>query len=211
MSPVSVTLRNDYEVVVRGLERMLEPFADRIRVIDTDVRTQPDVSVDVTLHDTFTHEDVDTDEHLGEVIADPRSGRVVVFSWNAEPEQVDRVLRRGAAGFVDKGVSAEDLVEAIERIAAGETVRPQHSTNLETADILTEYPGREHGLSPREAEVLALITLGLTNEQITQRCYLTINTVKSYIRNAYRKIGVTRRAEAVRWGMENGLLPGPRH
>ena len=68
-------------------------------------------------------------------------------------------------------------------------------------------PGREAGLTAREAEVLALITQGLSNQEIAQRSYLSINSVKTYIRTAYRKIGVERRAQAVVWGMQHGFEP----
>jgi DNA-binding CsgD family transcriptional regulator len=53
--------------------------------------------------------------------------------------------------------------------------------------------------------MLALITQGRSNEEITAACYLSINTVKSYIRDAYRKIGVTTRPQAVAWALRNGL------
>jgi DNA-binding CsgD family transcriptional regulator len=59
----------------------------------------------------------------------------------------------------------------------------------------------QHGLSPRECEVLRLIADGLTNEEIADQVCLSINTVKTYVRTAYRKIGVTSRAQAVRWTM----------
>ena len=67
--------------------------------------------------------------------------------------------------------------------------------------------GRAAGLSSREAEVLALITQGLTNQQIAARAFVTINSVKSYIRSAYGKIGVTSRTDAVLWGIDNGFRP----
>lgn len=57
--------------------------------------------------------------------------------------------------------------------------------------------------------MLTLICRGWNNVEIAERCYLTINTVKSYIRTAYRNIGVERRAEAVRWGITAGLLTAP--
>ena len=74
-------------------------------------------------------------------------------------------------------------------------------------DASGQWPGRDHGLTAREAEVLALITQGLSNQEIADRTYLTINSVKTYIRTAYRKIGVTRRAQAVGWGMRHGFEP----
>jgi DNA-binding CsgD family transcriptional regulator len=70
-----------------------------------------------------------------------------------------------------------------------------------------DWPGRSAGLSPREAEMVALIIQGLTNQEIADRAYLTINSVKTYIRSAYRKIDVERRSQAVAWGVENGFKP----
>ena len=70
-----------------------------------------------------------------------------------------------------------------------------------------DWPGREAGLTPREAEIIALITQGLSNREIADRAFLSINSVKSYIRTAYRKINVTRRSQAVLWGVENGFKP----
>jgi len=67
-------------------------------------------------------------------------------------------------------------------------------------------PGRSAGLSSREAEILALITRGLTNQEISERAHVSPNTIKSYIRSAYRKIGVERRTQAMLWAMENGFL-----
>ncbi|RIK15937.1 MAG: hypothetical protein DCC50_06575 [Acidobacteria bacterium] len=67
------------------------------------------------------------------------------------------------------------------------------------------WPGMDHQLSPREAEVVAFITQGLSNQDITERAYLSMNTVKTYIRSAYLKMGVTTRSQAVRWGMQHGM------
>ncbi len=64
-------------------------------------------------------------------------------------------------------------------------------------------------LSKREVDVIRLITQGYSNEEICQELYVTNNTVKSFIRTAYRKIGVTRRSQAVIWGFKQGLLEVP--
>ena len=70
-----------------------------------------------------------------------------------------------------------------------------------------DWPGRAAGLSSREAEVIALITQGLSNQEIADRAYLSINSVKTYIRTAYRKIGVQKRPHAVLWGLANHFEP----
>lgn len=206
MKPVSIALSDDYDVVVHGLEAMLEPFSDRVQVVELNLTTETITPVDVTLYDTFAQPQGDA-EDVDRLLANPNNGRVVVYSWNAQPELVQQALAKGCAGYLDKSSSAEELVAAIERIAAGKVVTLP-PTREPTNDVpYGSWPGQQHGLSAREAEILALITQGMTNEDIATRAYLSINTVKSYIRTAYRKIGVSRRSQAVRWGMENGMLP----
>ena len=70
-----------------------------------------------------------------------------------------------------------------------------------------DWPGRSAGLSSREAEILALITQGLSNQEMADRLFVSINTIKTYVRSTYRKIGVERRAQAVLWGVDNGFKP----
>ncbi len=65
--------------------------------------------------------------------------------------------------------------------------------------------GHDVGLTPREVDVLALITRGLSNQQIAETTYLSINSVKTYIRTAYRRIGVTSRSQAVVWCLQHGF------
>ena len=69
------------------------------------------------------------------------------------------------------------------------------------------WPGAQFGLSEREAEVVGLLAQGLSNQEIAQRCYLSINSVKTYIRSAYRKMGVKSRTRAVLWAIDHGLRP----
>jgi DNA-binding CsgD family transcriptional regulator len=84
---------------------------------------------------------------------------------------------------------------------------PRESAPTADRDTTGQWPGREHGLTARESEVLALITQGLSNQEIAERTYLSINSVKTYIRTGYRKIGVGRRSQAVAWGMRHGFEP----
>lgn len=70
-----------------------------------------------------------------------------------------------------------------------------------------DWPGCTEGLSGRESEILALITQGKSNAEIAAVVDLSLNSIKSCIRSAYRKIGVTTRVETVLWGVEHGLKP----
>lgn len=202
-SPVRVAVVNDYEIVVAGIASVLAPYAERIAVVELDTGVPVISDVDVILYDTFGQ--VQGDGVDLEDLVRGSDARVAIFSWNTDPALVRRALKRGAAAYLSKELDAVGIVEALERVHAGEQVVPAGAEPVESAT--GSWPGREHGLTAREAEVLALITQGLTNQEIAQRSYLSINSVKTYIRTAYRKIGVTRRSQAVGWGMEHGFAP----
>lgn len=70
-----------------------------------------------------------------------------------------------------------------------------------------DWPGREDGLSRREGEILVLVVRGKSNAEIAELVYLSANSIKSYIRSTYRKIGVTTRVEAVLWGVDHNFRP----
>lgn len=200
--PVRVAIANDYAVVVAGVAAALAPYEDRVVVVELDSGLPVETPVDVLLYDTFGQAQADAID-VGQV-CNGRADKVVAFSWNTEPELVKRALEIGVAGYIAKTVSAEELVDLIERVHGGEQVVPP--IDLVEGSFGT-WPGREHGLTGREAEILALITQGLSNAEIAQRVYLGVNTVKTHIRTAYRKIGVVRRAEAVLWGIDHGFRP----
>ncbi|RMB58911.1 DNA-binding response regulator [Tessaracoccus antarcticus] len=204
-----VALHNDYEVVVRGLRSMLEPYGGSIDVVEMDAQMPVKCNVDLTLYDTFGKAQVDG-EDIDEVIENPQAGKVVIYTWNMHPVLVDQAIAKGCKGYIDKGMTGDELVDVLLRIADGEVfVSPPLALDdhEDPSSDTGDWPGQKAGLSAREAEVLALITQGYTNNNIASRSYLSINSVKSYIRSAYRKIGVERRSQAVRWGMENNMLP----
>jgi DNA-binding NarL/FixJ family response regulator len=201
--PIRVAIVNDYELVIAGVAAALEPFRDRVVVVELDSRMPVISDVDVILYDTFCQ--VQGDGVDLEDLVRGGGAKVVIFTWNVEPDLVDRSLEKGASGYLSKELRAEEIVEALERICDGDVVRPLKTDS--TDDERGSWPGRDHGLTAREAEVIALITQGLTNQDIATTTYLSINSVKTYIRSAYRKIEVTRRSQAVIWGMTHGFEP----
>lgn len=202
--PVRIAIVNDYEIVVAGIAAVLEPYADRVQVVELDSGTPVVSDVDVVLYDSFAQQQGDVVD-VEDLVAAP-AAKLVVFSWNDDEELVQRSLGGKTAGYLSKGISAEDLVAAIERVHAGEVVTPDPGTHR-SDHVFGRWPGEELGLSQREAEVLALITQGLSNQEIAQRAYIGVNTVKTYVRTLYRKIGATRRSQAVRYGMTHGFSP----
>jgi two-component system, NarL family, response regulator LiaR len=198
--PLRLAIVDDYDVVVAGVAALLE--AERIDVVETAVSLPVISDVDVVLYDTFGQV-----QGLGINLEDfvAHSGaKVVIFSWNLRPELIRKAIAGGASGYLSKVLTGPVIVEALERIMAGETVimTGDHETSVGGAG---DWPGRSAGLSSREAEMIALIASGLTNQEIAERACLGANTVKTYIRSAYRKIGVERRSQAVLWAVENGF------
>jgi NarL family two-component system response regulator LiaR len=204
-APIRVAIVNDYEIVVAGVAAMLAPHHERVRVLELDSGLPVLSDVDVILYDTFAQ--IQGDGVDLEDLVQGGDARVVIFSWNIQTELVRKAMDRGASGYLSKGLSAGEIVTCIEAVHGGETVTPRESS--ESADRTSggDWPGRQLGLTARESEVLVLITQGLSNQEIAALTYLSINSVKTYIRTAYRKIDVTRRAQAVAWGMRHGFEP----
>lgn len=200
--PVRVAIANDYEIVVSGVAAVLAPYPDRIEVVELDARKPVISDVDVVLYDTFAQVQGDSlDLHQ---LTDRSGARVLVFSWNTDADLVMRTFNGRVAGYLSKGVTALELVEAIEKVARGERVEP---TAGASDDAFGRWPGADVGITPRESEVLALICQGLTNQDITERAFIGMNTVKTHIRKVYRTIGVTTRSQAILWGLSHGFAP----
>ena len=94
----------------------------------------------------------------------------------------------------------------MEAVHAGEVVVSESPLRTRTMSSL-DWPGQREGLTDRESEILALITQGKSNAEVATLTYLSPNTIKSYIRTLYRKIGVTSRTQAVLWGVGTGSCP----
>ena len=204
-APLTVALVDDYDVVVKGVANMLEPYRDRVFIAELDSAVAVKDAVDIVLYDSFAQPESDHEE-IGVLVANPRASRVVVYTWNFQPELVESARRHGAQGYLSKTLPARELVAALEAVHAGEMVVSEPGGRARGAPG-QDWPGRGEGLSEREAEILALITQGKSNADVARLTYLSPNTVKSYIRTIYRKLGVESRTQAVLWGVHHGFTP----
>ena len=193
--PITLALVNDYDVVVHGLARMLEPFDSRIQIVELTASGPSRAPADIALYDTFA-----TDLAFGPEV---KAQHLVLYTVHTSNEFMTAARANGADGVLSKALASADLVGALERIRDGEVLMVGGPEDAESAGA---WPAQTIGLTEREAEIIALITQGLRNEEIADRMYLSINTVKSYIRGAYRKMGVTSRSHAVLWGVDNGFV-----
>jgi DNA-binding NarL/FixJ family response regulator len=153
-------------------------------------------------------------------IAGRSAARVVVLTTYADDESVFPALRAGAAGYLTKDASAEEIEAAIRAVHRGQTwLDPTVQARLVSAlgDGVPGETGKPtrpsarlpDSLTPREAEVLALIGEGLSNREIGERLFLGQATVKTHVNRIFAKIGTQSRARAVRYAISNGLAkPG---
>lgn len=203
--PLTIALIDDYDVVVKGVANMLDPYRDRVLVAELDTNQPLKDVVDIALYDSFAQPESDHEE-VGVLIDNPRAHRVVMYTWNFHPDLVNSARRQGVHGYLSKTLPARDLVAALEAVHAGEIVVSEPPPRSPSTNGLN-WPGRGEGLTDRESEVLALIAQGKSNREVATLAYLSPNTVKSYIRSIYRKIGVTSRTQAVLWGVKHGFTP----
>lgn len=197
--PLRLALAHECDLVTRGFHELLAPYSSRVVVVPSDADGEPAHDVDLTLHDPASG--VQEPPSIGLLPAHRFGGRMVVYTWNPRPDLVSELLACGAAGVIAKTVSAPTLVAALEAVHRGEQVVEYGVTTP-----LRRRVGHDQVLTPREEQIIRLITLGLDNASITRELSLSINSVKSYVRSGYRKMGVTSRSQAVLWGVRHGLL-----
>ena len=185
--PPTVSIVNDYEIIVRGLAAMLEPFADRIRIVELEAGREPEVDADVALFDTFAGRRHSL-ERAEKMVLGQTVRHVVLYTWDAPWEFLEDASRIGVSGVVLKSRGAADVVDAIERVTLGERV------GLD--GVSRGRAKRSDELSMREREVLALIALGMSNREVAAELYLSVDTVKTYVRRLYSKLGVRNRTQA---------------
>jgi DNA-binding NarL/FixJ family response regulator len=189
---VTVAVANDYELVVAGLAAMLAPFEHAVTVRDAILIGDPvDEPVDVVLYDTFGRADQGM-VAIEKLCGQPNVGRVAVYTTVTEPRLAAVAIDRGAAGVLSKATPAGRLVEDIRRIAMGERIVHQRAEDAMGAG----WPGQDLGLSPRQAEIMALVLDGLRNQEIADALFVEVNTIKTHLRKAYAALGVRNRAEA---------------
>jgi two-component system response regulator NreC len=129
---------------------------------------------------------------------------IVVLTMQDEPAFAREALAHGASGYVLKHAAGTELVEAIRTAASGGTyLNPALGARLATESNGDSPPG---GLSLREAEVLRLIALGHTNNEIAEQLYLSVRTIETHRAHIQSKLRLSSRAELVRYALDHGLL-----
>jgi DNA-binding NarL/FixJ family response regulator len=222
---IRVLLADDQRVVREGLGTLLG-LLDGIELVATAADGEEAVALaarhdpDVVLMDLRMPR-VDGIEAIRRLTARGERPRAIALTTYADDASVLGALRAGARGYLTKDAGAEQIRAAVEAVARGEAALDpavqRHVVAALSAGAVA--PGAAappadagelpDGLTPREAEVLALIAEGLTNTEIADRLVVSAATVKSHVNHIFAKAGVRDRAQAVVYAYEHGLAePG---
>jgi two-component system, NarL family, response regulator NreC len=130
---------------------------------------------------------------------------VVVLTMQEDPAFAREALRSGARGYVLKQAAGAELVQAIRAAAGGGTwLNPQLGARMAAATAIPAGPPGD--LTERELEVLRLIALGHTNTEIAEQLYLSVRTIETHRSHIQQKLGLSKRAELVRYAFDNDLI-----
>jgi DNA-binding NarL/FixJ family response regulator len=199
---VWVQIVTTQRVVEVGLRSILESASAPFTITTSG---PADADPDVVLFDVVILRDGDTGQL--ESWLKESAATVIAVDRTLRPELGANARAAGVEWGIDLGITDEDLVQVIEEAIAGTLEESSVAQEWDSGD----YLGQDAGLSRREAEVLRLVVHGLSNHEIAESMYISINSVKSYIRSAYRKIGANSRSQAVIWGMQYGFSAEQTH
>ncbi len=209
--PLRITLVDDSDLAAAGIKVLLAPFADRVSFVENREALAHPEDLDVVLYEPLNL------SGTAEALLRDLIGRVdaptAVFSW----APVDELPTPIARPYLSKNLSASGLVVRVEDLASGrfaERSTPSEATPEAPSAVPLREVAPEAGagraaaaavLTPREIDIIALIVAGLSNREISDELVLSVNSVKTYIRTAYRKMGVARRTQAMRWALDHGI------
>ncbi len=204
MKKTTVMIVDDHAIFRMGLASLLGTAKD-ITVIgdagdgETAVKKALKLRPDVVIMD-FLMPGMDGAEATRRILAEWPEAKVVIFTTYDSANGIGHALDAGAKGAIVKKAEFDDLLDAIRAVAAGGTF-----ISPEIAQVLKSSPATAP-LSPRQADVLELVTLGLSNEDIAYKLGITAPVVRDYLKTTFAKIGAANRAEAVAIAMRKHLL-----
>jgi DNA-binding NarL/FixJ family response regulator len=210
-----VVLVDDHALVRAGVSALIAGRVDLVGeaddlepAVECILRTAPDVVLlDVHLPSATG------DAVIRAVLPRLPDTRFLALSVSDAAEDVIRVIRAGARGYVTKTIGADALVDAIEQVAAGDAVFSPRLAGFVldafAADraVSPAIPSDLDVLSPREREVLQLIARGYTYREAAEELFLSIKTIETHVSAVLRKLQLSNRRELTRWATERRLLP----
>jgi two-component system response regulator NreC len=210
---IRVVVVDDHAVVRAGLRLLLDAEAD-IEVVGEAGTTHDAVfelraqQPDVVLLDVVMPGESGI-EGLPKLLHEAPGAKVLILSMQDDPSYVRQAFAAGACGYVLKEAADVEVVAAVREIAAGgRYVHPALGARLVAADVEERAAAEADPLSEREREVLRLLALGHTNQEIAQQLYISVRTAETHRAHIMQKLRLSSRAELVRHALAHGLLSG---
>jgi DNA-binding NarL/FixJ family response regulator len=215
MDKIKILLAEDHKVVREGTRKLLESqndfevigeASDGIEAVDLAKKLKPELIImDVSMPRLNGIEATKQIKALYPNIA------VLVLTGYDDDEYVFALLEAGAAGYLLKEASGEELIDAIRQVMTGEPVLHPKIMKKVLNRLRTpteEQPAQSVGevLSDREMEVLRLAAKGMSNMEIAESLTLSVRTVQTHLRSIFNKLGVGSRSEAIVYGLKKGWL-----
>jgi two-component system response regulator NreC len=208
---IRVLVVDDHAVVRSGLRRVLDAeqdietvaeAADAERAVFEAIESRPNVVLlDVMMPGKSGI------EALPAILQAAPDARVHVLSMQDDPRYVREAFDAGASGYVLKEAADTEVVDAVRAVAAGEQyVHPSLGARLVAADAEARRRADADPLSEREREVLRLLALGHTNQEIASMLYISVRTAETHRAHIMQKLRLSSRAELVRYALAEGLL-----
>jgi DNA-binding NarL/FixJ family response regulator len=150
-------------------------------------------------------------EVTSDVLGHDPSARVLILSASGEHEDVLEAVKAGATGYLVKSASRQELLDAVRRVAAGDSVFTPGLAGLVLGEFRrmneggTDEPEPENALTARETEILKMVAKGMSYRQIAERLVLSHRTVQNHVQNTLRKLQLHNRVELTRYVIEQGL------
>jgi two-component system, NarL family, response regulator NreC len=208
---IRVLVVDDHAVVRSGLRRVLEveedietvgEAANAERAIFEAMDHKPDVILmDVTMPGQSGVEALPT------LLQSVPQTRVLILSMHDDPGYVRAAFEAGASGYVLKEAADSEVVAAVRAVAAGQRyVHPVLGAKLIEAESEERRRAEADPLSEREREILRLLALGHTNQEIAGMLYISVRTAETHRAHIMQKLRLTSRAELVRYALDTGLI-----
>jgi two-component system, NarL family, response regulator NreC len=167
--------------------------------------TKPDVILlDVVMPDQSGLEIIPT------LLKENPEVRILVLSMQDDPQYVREAFAAGARGYVLKEAADNEVVAAVREVASGgRYVHPELGARLVAAESEERRRAEEDPLSERESEVLRLLALGHTNQEIAKQLFISVRTAETHRAHIMQKLRLSSRAELVRYALDRGLMENP--
>ncbi|HQZ12027.1 MAG TPA: response regulator transcription factor [Devosia sp.] len=204
--PIKVLLIDNHPLVLEGLKAILDTF-DSIEVVGAEPSARAGLSVardarpDVVLID-INMPQINGIDAIGMFREEVPDTRILMLSMHDSREYISTSVLHGAVGYVLKDVSTDEIVEAIESVARGETYFSSGVTDV-LLDKRTDDSDRP--LTAREYSVLLLIATGQSNREIANALTISSATVETHRKKIKKKLGIQTTADLTRYAIQNGL------